>query len=178
MNHMCDESASQRKKCRALDVQEQSNFELIRNNSIHPEQLQIDSKCGGCNYAFITKVLDLALAYTRSTTDPSTGKYLCLPFATEDVMSWLQQASVFCVDHPQYKECLGGSELDPRNMRSFWRSPKQLNTWWKNNVERKDKYNRLRLIAGTCLSGTLDETDSAFLFDKRLVLMSKLLTFL
>lgn len=115
----------------------------------------MESKCAGSSRAFITYVLHHALLYTREiVVSPETP--LCLPFPPKIVSEWLKKASVDCLSNPTYQESLGGTPYDTKVYKSYWKSPKQLYTWWKNNVERKAKYHKLRAMSKVSIEDNLD----------------------
>ena len=106
------------------------------------------SRCGGCSRAFITYVLFYALEYSkRYVQDHPEHPYICLPFPPKEITQWLNQAAADCTENVLYQESLGGSIFDMKNARTFWKSYKQFYTWWKNNVERKVKFNKIKLLA-------------------------------
>lgn len=57
--------------------------------------------------------------------------------ATDIIMQWLEEAKND-TDLPP-TSVLGGTVFDSDNISTYWSDPRQLLTWWKNNVERTNK---------------------------------------
>ena len=49
-----------------------------------------------------------------------------------------------------YEDGLGGTFYDEADTSTYWTQPQQFCTWWKNNVERKNKFLLLQRDAAYC----------------------------
>ena len=49
-----------------------------------------------------------------------------------------------------YQDGLGGTLYDEADTSTYWTQPQQFCTWWKNNVERKNKFLLLQRDAAYC----------------------------
>ena len=95
----------------------------------------------GCSRGFILCVLYRAL-YTVSINF-NQGMSITYPFHESDVNTWLAFAKEDCTDE-DFQDSLGGTHIDVQNPSTFWNQPKQFYTWWKNNIERKKKFELLQ----------------------------------
>jgi hypothetical protein len=94
----------------------------------------------GCSRIFIIFVLKEALKYCRSLSNSPD-----FPFAKSLVKTWLENAKKDCATTSQLSlQRLGGIEFSSTNTASYWTEPKQFFTWWKNNIERKNKFHNLQ----------------------------------
>ena len=102
---------------------------------------QVTSK--GCSKVFILCALYRTLRGCRR--ELAAGGDICFPFDVSRVATWLQEAAEDCT-RPQavvLQAQLGGVDFDSADRHTYWTEPKQLNTWWKNNLERKAQFARL-----------------------------------
>ena len=44
------------------------------------------------------------------------------------------------ISEQSFQDGLGGTFYDEANASTYWTQPQQFCTWWKNNVERKNKF--------------------------------------
>ena len=101
----------------------------------------------GCSRAFIISVLEQMLDYVRSLPQSPEG------YPDTLVMTWLQQAYRNCRDG-HIVHHLGGTAFNASDAATYWTDPHQfLPTWWKNNIERKSKFETLQRDA-MCFSAS------------------------
>lgn len=104
----------------------------------------------GCSRAFITCVLARALEHVKAIRCTSS---ISFPFATSDITDWLRFAAHDCTMNIEYQLALGGTQFDASNPSTYWTSPNQFLTWWKNNIERKSKLLSLQRDAASAHPG-------------------------
>jgi hypothetical protein len=103
------------------------------------ENAPVSSK--GCSRSFIVIFLYEALHYCRTLSHSPD-----FPFTKSLIKIWLNKAQIECHSRTISSETLspyGGIEFKYENSSSYWTSPKQFYTWWKNNIERKNKFANL-----------------------------------
>lgn len=91
----------------------------------------------GCSRAFIVSVLEQVLDYVSGLPHSPDSYSAAL------VMSWLDEAKRRCLVG-QVVSNLGGTEFYVQDPKTYWTDPQQYHTWWKNNIERKAKYQTLQ----------------------------------
>ena len=84
-------------------------------------------------------------------------------FFIELVSSWLELA---VDDSRSLHNLLGGTQLLESDYSTHWISPTQFFTWWKNNVERKAKFDILLQLGQSSSDRPGDDQRLAFLKDK------------
>ena len=95
----------------------------------------------GCSRVFIIKVLRIIAEFVRGKSLPSI-----FTFKKELVRSWLSKAKDQCKTQNYINEELefGGPPFIENDPSTHWLEPNQLYTWWKNNVERRQKFRILQ----------------------------------
>lgn len=106
----------------------------------------------GCSRVFIVKVLKAISDHVRGQHLPSI-----FTFNRDIISKWLHDAKMACSpalnpDIEKEEKYYGGPVFIFEDPTTHWTEPAQLFTWWKNNVERKNKY-RVLLI-DSCYDGT------------------------
>ena len=94
----------------------------------------------GCSREFIFCVLYRLLKYVE---DKKTK--VCMPFPRSEVLEWISLATRDCGQDSSLMVSLGGTLFNVRDKATYWTTPEQFFTWWKNNVERKSKFQSLIL---------------------------------
>ncbi len=64
---------------------------------------------------------------------------IIFPFASDIIEKWLKLAQIDCENNPSYQQLLGGTECIRNDKRTYWTLSQQFYSWWKNNIERKNK---------------------------------------
>ena len=101
----------------------------------------------GCSKTFIVCFLSRILEYCRSLEGAPE-----FPFARELVARWLETAREDCVSEVLDID-FGGVVFQGEDPSSYWTTPHQFFTWWKNNVERKKKFRLLKVKGAVPPSG-------------------------
>lgn len=91
----------------------------------------------GCSKVFIVKVLQSVCDFVKGKSLPSI-----FTFKRELVVKWLQDAMHACTapTYPSEESYYGGPPFIEADAATHWTEPHQLYTWWKNNVERRNKF--------------------------------------
>jgi hypothetical protein len=93
----------------------------------------------GCSRTFIILFLHEALSHCRSLAHSPD-----FPFSKSLIKLWLIKSQNECrAMDPAEPSPYGGIEFHFENSTSYWTTPKQFYTWWKNNIERKNKFANL-----------------------------------
>jgi len=66
-----------------------------------------------------------------------------MPFPTSEVQQWITAGTRDCGIDPNLHSSLGGTAFNIRDKSTYWTQPSQFFTWWKNNVERRSKFQSL-----------------------------------
>jgi hypothetical protein len=91
----------------------------------------------GCSRAFIVCVMEQALDYVSSLPHSPDAYSMAL------IKSWLEEAKRRCqIGHVVPN--LGGTAFSVHDPQTYWTDPRQYLTWWKNNIERKSKFQTLQ----------------------------------
>jgi hypothetical protein len=95
----------------------------------------------GCSRVYIIKVLRIIAEFVRGKSLPSI-----FTFKKELVRGWLTKAKEQCKSQNYINEELefGGPPFIDNDPSTHWLEPNQLYTWWKNNVERRQKFRILQ----------------------------------
>eukprot|EP01041_Mallomonas_annulata_P000105 gene106-148_t len=118
---------------------------FIINHSLIPMQ-SVESRAmiwgtvssRGCSKAFILCVLHRALEYVKFLSFGAT-----YPFPQNIVHEWLILANRDC-RAGAFLNHFGGTEFDANDPATFWIGTQQFYTWWKNNIERRNKFQSLK----------------------------------
>jgi hypothetical protein len=101
--------------------------------------IQVSSR--GCARGFILCVLWRGWKYVRQLK--ASGHYVCFPFPEEVIQEWIDKAIEDCMISPEFAKKFGGTDFDLKDSGTYWTHPSHFYTWWKNNVERKSKFQSL-----------------------------------
>ena len=82
------------------------------------------------------------LEFVRS--EHEDGRKVQPPFPEVEISRWLEQAHGDVQVDPAFELGLGGTPFDSGDESTFWTLPKQFACWWKNNIERKNKFRELQ----------------------------------
>lgn len=93
----------------------------------------------GCSKKFIICFLSRILEHCRFLEDAPD-----FPFSAELVAKWLELARCDCVADVLDID-FGGVLFEEEDPSSYWTTPHQYFTWWKNNVERRKKFRLLKV---------------------------------
>jgi hypothetical protein len=66
-----------------------------------------------------------------------------MPFPSVDIDQWIAGGAHDCGIDPQLQASLGGTAFNVRDKTTYWTHSSQFFTWWKNNIERKSKFQSL-----------------------------------
>ena len=78
------------------------------------------------------------MEYVRA--EHEDGRKVQPPFPEVEISRWLEQAHSDVQVDPAFELGLGGTPFDASDESTFWTLPKQFACWWKNNIERKAKF--------------------------------------
>ena len=66
---------------------------------------------------------------------------MMLSIINGDISITIKAAQGDCsISEQAYQDGLGGTFYDEADTSTYWTQPQQFCTWWKNNVERKNKF--------------------------------------
>lgn len=103
---------------------------------------QVSSR--GCSKAFLICVLWHAWQHVKLLK--SKKMPVVFPFTDSLINQWLNNAHRDC-NMGGLSRLFGGIEYIESDKSTYWSEPNQFLTWWKNNVERKDKFTKIVLRA-------------------------------
>lgn len=66
-----------------------------------------------------------------------------MPFPSDDIDEWIAGGARDCGIDPKLQASLGGTVFNVRDKTTYWTHSSQFFTWWKNNVERRSKFQSL-----------------------------------
>ena len=98
-------------------------------------------------------MLSHALSYTSEIFRESNS--VSFPFPPEDIVSWMAEAKEDCLRMPDLQEAVGGTPFVYESPETYWTQSAQFLTWWKNNIERKAKFQGLIRDADTSKPGVV-----------------------
>jgi hypothetical protein len=86
----------------------------------------------------------------------ASAQYVCFPFAESVIQEWIDEAIQDCRLSPDFLKKFGGTDFDLEDSGTYWTQPSHFFTWWKNNVERKSKFQSLSRDAISKEDATFD----------------------
>lgn len=99
------------------------------------------------------RVLTHALSYvSRLFRDNSSVSF---PFPPEEVVVWMDEAKGDCLHMQDLQEAVGGAPFECSSPETYWTKSAQFQTWWKNNIERKAKFQGLIRDADSSKPGVI-----------------------
>lgn len=99
---------------------------------------QVSSR--GCSRAFLICVLYHVWQHVKQLKKKKQN--VVFPFPNSLIISWLNSAHSDC-SNGSLNKLYGGNEYVEGDPTTYWSEPCHFLTWWKNNVERKDKFTKI-----------------------------------